>query len=259
VEQRAQSSSLGAVMRAWRSRRRLSQLDLALAADMSQRHISFVESGRTNPSRAAVHRLCDALEVPAIDRERIYLAAGYAILRPDAAWEASVRQAVAESLAFIIERHEPYPAMVVDRLWNLKSANAAAARFIARVGGRPELNVVKALLDPDCLRSALVNWRDAAARLMGLIELEVARRLSDPEGERLLHELMALPGLGDLPARTQEAVGPALILHFRVADTELRLFSMVASIGMTADPALEDLKLETLLPADEQTRAWFAN
>lgn len=258
MEQHRQSSSLGAVMRAWRGRRRLSQLDLALAAEMSQRHVSFLESGRSNASRAAVHRICEALEMPFAERERVYLAAGYAMARPDSEWEDSVRRAVSDSLAFILERHEPYPAMVVDRLWNLSSANTAAARFMARLGGRPERNVVRAMLDPGCLRPTLVNWEDAAARLLGLIEREVARRLSDPDGERLLQELIALPGMNAVGVRADEAIGPALVLHFRVKGAELRLFSMVAEIGMAADPALEDLKLETLLPADEPTRAWFA-
>lgn len=235
----------------------MSQLDLALAADMSQRHISFLESGRTNPSRLTIERLCHALEMPASERERLYLAAGFALFPSDTRWDAEVRRAVDASLRYIIERHEPYPAMIVDRLWNLVSANQAAARFLGRLGGAPERNVIRALLDPACLRSRLLNWRDAAARLLSLIEQEIARRLNDPEGEQVLQSLLALPGVRDIAPRIQESIGPALVLHFQVDTVELRLFSLVATIGLTADSGLEDLKLETLLPADEATKEWF--
>lgn len=252
------SSVFGGLLRSWRVRRRYSQLELALTADMSQRHVSFLEAGRSAPSRAAIERLADALEVPFAERDRLFMAAGFAAQPPDIRWSLEVRQAIDSSLAYILERHEPYPAMIVDRLWNLTGANRAAMTFMDRFGRPPQPNTIATLLDPEGLRPFLVNWREVARRLLDLIEVEVARRLEDPEGRQLLDRLNALPGVAEaiktVPYRRD---GPALSLRLRLGDQELRLFSLVATIGLPAEAGLEELKLETLLPADEATRRWF--
>ena len=252
--------AFGSLLKAWRARRRVSQLGLALDADLSQRHVSFLESGRSKPSRAAIEKLADALTMPRGERDRLFAAAGFVSPSQMTPWSAETRAAIDESLAFIIERHDPFPAMVVDRLWNLKQANAATSRFLAPFGPAPSQNVVLALLHPDGPRRALVNWREAAAGLVGLIEVEVARRLDDGEGRALLLELFDLPGIADACAKAPDSPGaPVIALHFRIDGRDLRLFSMVATVGMSVDPGLEDLKLETLLPADADTRAWFMN
>lgn len=250
-------SSFGALLRNWRARRRVSQLDLALIAGLSQRHVSFLESGRAGPSRLTIDRIGDALSIPWSDRDRLHLAAGYAPQQSSQPWTNDVCKAVDESIAFILERHNPYPALSVDRLWNLKSANAGAAKLFTAIGGRPERNIVRLMLDPECFRPFLVNWRDVAGRLLSLIELEVARRLEDQEGDKLLQELTALQGVGGLPSVTNISTGPALTLHFNIHGEQLRLFSMVAVIGLTADSTLDDIKLETLLPVDHATKVWF--
>ena len=196
--------------------------------------------------------------MPLAERDRLYLAAGFASSPPEVAWSPAVRQAIDASLAFILESHEPFPAMVVDRLWNLTGANQAALAFMSRFGPSVHRNLIMTLLAPDGLCPFLVNWREVARRLLDLIEVEVARRLEDPEGCQLLEQLNTLPGVAqavkEIPYRRD---GPATFLHLRLDDQDLRLFSLVATVGLPAEPGLEELKLETLLPADEETRRWF--
>ncbi|HWA62092.1 MAG TPA: helix-turn-helix transcriptional regulator [Caulobacteraceae bacterium] len=252
--------AFGSLLKAWRARRRVSQLDLALDADLSQRHVSFLESGRSKPSRASIEKLADALTIPRAERDRLFAAAGFVPPSTMSPWTPEARAAIDESLAFILERHDPFPAMVVDRLWNLKQANAALGRFLAPFGPPPSQNLVVALLHPDGPRRSLVNWREVAAGLVGLIEVEVARRLDDGEGRALLLEIFDLPGVADACAKGPDSPGaPVISLHFNLDGRDLRLFSLVATVGMSVDPGLEDLKLETLLPADADTRAWFVN
>ncbi|MGA0599775.1 helix-turn-helix domain-containing protein [Caulobacter sp. KR2-114] len=256
-----ETPAFGSLLKAWRARRRVSQLDLALDADLSQRHVSFLESGRSKPTRASIEKLADALTIPRGERDRLFAAAGFTSPASLSPWTPEARAAIDESLAFILERHDPYPAMVVDRLWNVQRLNAAARGFFEMFGTPASANLVAAVLHPDGPRQALVNWREAAARLVGLIEIEVARRLDDGEGRALLLEIFDLPGVAEACAKAPDlGVGaPVMSLHFRLDGRDLRLFSLVATVGMSVDPGLEDLKLETLLPADAETRDWFLN
>jgi transcriptional regulator with XRE-family HTH domain len=253
--------AFGSLLKAWRARRRVSQLDLALDAELSQRHVSFLESGRSKPTRASIEKLADALTIPRGERDRLFAAAGFTSPGSLSPWTPQARAAIDESLQFIIDRHDPYPAMVVDRLWNAQKVNAAGRRFFDRFGAATSANVVAGLLHPDGPRRCLVNWREVAARLVGLIEIEVARRLDDGEGRALLLEIFALPGVADACAKAPDLGpgAPVISLHFRIDGRDLKLFSLVATVGMSVDPGLEDLKLETLLPADPETRDWFLN
>ena len=254
----AEPPAFGSLIKAWRARRRVSQLELALDAEISQRHVSFLESGRSRPSRQAIEKLADALTVPRGEREKLYAAAGFASPSSMHPWRPEARAAIDETLRFIIERHDPFPAMVVDRLWNVEQLNASAGRFMQRFGPPRSANVIASLLHPEGMRPYLVNWREAAAHLVSLIEVEVARRLDDAEGRAALLEVFELPGVADACNRAPETPAePVLSLHFKIDGEDLRLFSLVASVGMSIDPGLEDLKLETLLPADAATRAWF--
>jgi transcriptional regulator with XRE-family HTH domain len=257
MTQAGEVSPFGSLLKTWRSRRRVSQLDLALTAELSQRHVSFMEIGRSGPSRGMVERLADALEIPWADRDSFFLAAGFSAPLAQTAWSDATRAAVDASLSHILESHNPYPALIVDRLWNLQRANAATARFFLRLGGRPELNVVRTLLDPEGLGRRLVNRAAVAARLIGLIEVEVARRLDDPEGQALVESLRAMLPQNSPRRWAPIEPGPAATLHFRVDDGDLFLFSLVASVGFAREASIEDLKIETLLPADEATRVWF--
>jgi transcriptional regulator with XRE-family HTH domain len=253
------ASRFGSLLKTWRSRRRVSQMDLALTAELSQRHVSFLEIGRSGPSRRMVERLADALEIPCADRDSFFTTAGFSAPMAPTAWSETTRAAVDSSLSHILESHHPYPALIVDRLWNLQRANAAAARFFLRLGGRPDLNVIRALLDPEGLGRNLVNRAVVAARLIGLVEVEVARRLDDAEGRALVESLRAMLPQGGPGRWAPIEPGPATTLHFRVDDDDLSLFSLVASVGFPREASIEDLKIETLLPADEVTRTWFGS
>lgn len=252
--------AFGPLLKSWRNRRHVSQLDLALHAGMSQRHISFLETGRSKPSRYAVRQLCDALEMPAAEHDVMLVSAGFAPQSADASWSADVRNAVNLSIEHVLKGHEPFPAMSIDRIWNLQSANTSAMRFFAIAGGTGQPNLLRDVFSPGTLRTNIRNWSEVARALFRLLDLEVARRPHDADGKSLLAELKALPGVAEAIAdRPQEHPAPVLSIEFLINGAELRLFSLIATVGMSMDATLDDLRIETLLPVDEQTRRWFEN
>lgn len=248
----------GSLLKSWRNRQRLSQLDLAMTAGMSQRHISFLETGRSKPSRYAVRQICDALEMPAAEYDVMLVSAGFAPQAVDLNWNAEVRAAVDASIDHVLKSHEPYPAVTIDRIWTLQKANESAQRFFARVGGTGQPNLLLDIMSPGALRDNIDNWADVTRALYRLLDLEVARRPHDAEGKLLLDQLKSLPGVSDaISTRSSEHPAPVVSIRFSLGDTKLQLFSMIATIGMSMDATLDDLRIETLLPADEATRLWF--
>lgn len=242
----------------WRQRRRLSQLELSLQSGLSQRHISFLETGRSNPSRFAIAQLAEALEMPAAEVDAMLLSAGFAALSSRKGWDGAVQRAVEASIDHVMKGHEPYPAVSIDRIWNLLKANEAAQRFFTLAGARGETNILREILSPGPVRDCILNWNDTARALLRLLELEVARRPHDQEARQLLDELKSLDGVGDLLSDpSPDASAPVLTIRFRIEDAELELFSLIATIGMSADATLDDMRVETLLPANDATRAWF--
>ncbi|GGX42149.1 transcriptional regulator [Tateyamaria omphalii] len=250
--------AFGPLLKSWRNRRHVSQLELALHAGMSQRHVSFLETGRSKPSRYAVRQLCEALEMPAAEHDVMLVAAGFAPQSADASWSADVRNAVDVSIEHVLKGHEPFPAVSVDRIWNLQKANQSAMRFFAAAGGTGQPNLLRDVFSPGTLRNNIRNWSEVTRALFRLLDLEVARRPHDQEGKLLLDELRALPGVAEAVAdRPQGHPAPVLTIEFLIDGSELRLFSLIATVGMSMDATLDDLRIETLLPADEQTRHWF--
>ena len=238
----------------------MSQLDLALDAGMSQRHISFLETGRSMPSRYAVRQICDALDMPAAEHDVMLVSAGFAPQSADASWTADVREAVEVSIDHVLKGHEPYPAVSVDRIWNLQRANDSAMKFFSVAGGIGHPNLLWEVFSPGSLRNNIGNWPEVARALFRLLDLEVARRPHDDEGRLLLDQLKALPGVAEAIAeRPREHPTPVLSIEFLIDGSKLRLFSLIATVGMSMDPKMDDLRIETLLPADENTRRWFAN
>ncbi len=225
---------------------------------MSQRHISFLETGRSKPSRYAVRQICEALEMPASEHDVMLVSAGFAPQSTDASWNTDVRAAVDASIDHVLMSHEPYPAVSVDRIWNLQKANESAQKFFAAVGGTGQPNLLRDLFSPGVLRNNIRNWSDVIRALFRLLDLEVARRPHDEDGKNLLNELRSLPDVAEaIDERPKEHPAPVLSIEFLVDGAELKLFSLIATIGMSMDATLDDLRIETLLPADEQTRAWF--
>lgn len=246
------------LLRTWRSRRRLSQLELALDAGLSQRHVSFLETGRSKPSRHTVLQLGEALAFPAAEVDAMLTAAGFATQSFTARWGQETRLAVETSIEHILKGHEPYPAISIDRMWNLLKANIAAQDFFMRFGATGNPNLLRELLQPGGIRSRIVNWDENARALIRLLELEVARRPNDTEAQNLLVELLTIPGVEEAVRKpVNDNPTPVLTIRFQAEDRVLNLFSMIATIGMSADAAIDDVRIETLLPADETTRSWF--
>ena len=259
----AQPSPFGRLLRQWRSLRGASQFSLAVDARTSTRHLSFVETGRSQPSREMVLRLAEALDVPLRERNALLAAAGFAPLYRESELDGPALRPLRSMLAFLLERHEPFPAVLVDRCSNVLDANAACARLLARLAGpgpvwrRQPVNVLRLTFDPDGLRPSIVNWDDVGRRLLGNLQREAASAGADDSLTRLVEELLALPGtpaawrIPDL-ARAPE---PVLALHLKRGDLELRLFSMFTTVGTPQDVTLQELRIESFMPADAATES----
>lgn len=251
-------SGFSGFLKTWRKRRRLSQLELSLEAGMSQRHISFLETGRSQPSRFAIAQLVDALQMPPAERDAMLQSAGFAAQTVDQRWSEDTRIAVDASIAHILQGHSPFPAVAIDRIWNLQKANDPALLFFSVLKGDPEPNMLKSMFKPGPVRAAIGNWQEVVKALYRFLELEVARRPSDRDAEALLKDLYALPDVAEAvnqPAHERPA--PVMTIHFRIDGQDLHLFSLIATVGMNTDAALDDIRVETLLPADDETRDWF--
>jgi transcriptional regulator with XRE-family HTH domain len=248
---------LGSLLRDWRRRRRLSQLDLALEAGVSARHLSFLETGRSKPSREMVLHLSEQLDVPLRDRNRLLLAAGYAPAFDERPIDAPEMAPVREALDRVLTGHEPYPALVVDRWWNLVAANQALATFTADVAEhlmRPPINVLRVGLHPEGMGSRILNYAEWRAHLLDRLRRQVALT-ADERLAALYEELEGFPG------ETAEVHGPggeiAVPLRFDAGDRELAFFGTIATFGTAIDITLAELSIEAFFPADEATSAYL--
>jgi transcriptional regulator with XRE-family HTH domain len=248
----------GELLRQWRERRRLSQLDLALAAETSARHLSFVETGRARPSRDMLLRLAEQLEVPLRERNHLLLAGGYAPVFGQAPLDAPQMAGVREALRKVLVGHEPYPAVVVDRSWNLVDANAAVAALLGSTDPAllaPPANVLRASLHPDGMAPRIVNLGEWRAHLFGRLRRQVALT-GDPGLAELLDELRAYPC--DQPEPEVEVPGPGDVvvpLRLRHGQQELSFLSIMASFGTPLDVTVAELAIESFFPADPATGA----
>jgi transcriptional regulator with XRE-family HTH domain len=243
-------------LRGWRQRRRCSQLELALRANTTQRHLSFIESGRSLPGRAMVVRLAESLDVPLRERNELLLAAGYAPAYGESRLEDPELAPVRAALERVLDGHMPFAAVIVDRRSDLVNANAAF--WPLAEGAAPELltppvNVARLFLHPEGIAPRIVNVDDWGHHVLNGLR-DHARR--DPGGapEELLSELEELLG-GRPPPLGPDYVGFAVPLRLRHGDGELRLLTTITHFGTTVDVALAELRLEAFLPADEETAA----
>jgi len=255
------SPQLGGLLKMWRSKRRLSQLDLAGRAGVSPRHLSFVETGRSKPSREMVLHLAEQLDVPLRDRNALLTAAGFAPLYQESALDSPELASVRHAIEVILANHEPYPAFVIDGAWNLLEANAGVAAFLELISPEllePPINVIRASLHPRGLSRFIVNFDEYAAHVLERLRRQLAST-SDPGLEALLNEVSSYPdvaraiGVGPLPP-------PAAVLpmQFRLDNgTELRFFSMMTVFGSPLDVTIAELAIESFFPADEATSALF--
>ena len=249
----------GALLREWRERRRLSQLDLANLAGTSSRHLSFVETGRSRPSREMVLRLGEALDVPLADRNQMLLAAGHAPAYADARRDAAATRYLLEVLDLALAAHDPWPALVLDAQFDVVATNRAVDRLLELVDPAlldPPVNVVRAMLHPRGLSRHVVNLAAWRAHLLRQVRRHAAAAPS-ADLDALLAEAEAWPVAGSLE---QPLPGPtfALPLELDVGGQRLRLYSTIATFGTPLDVAASELAIETFLPADDATRRWLS-
>lgn len=248
----------GAELKRWRTHRRFSQLQLAAAADVSQRHLSYLETGRAKPSREMVIHLATTLDVPLRSQNELLISAGFAPAFSETPLEAPAMDQVRLVVDFLLDAHEPYPAIVVDRRWNIIASNSAATRLVARllnaarapVGDAP--NLARLTFHPEGLRTVTVGWDATAGAALLRLEREVVDRAGDEALAELVNEVLRYPGIAELRREPSLPVGEDLLLpiHYRTDDFEARLFSTFATIGAAYDVTLEELRLETFFPVD---------
>lgn len=249
---------VGLLLREWRASRRLSQLDLALATDVSARHLSCVETGKAQPSREMVLRLADALDMPLRECNALLMAAGYAPKFPETSLSTPAMAQVRRAIELMLEQQEPYPAFLLNRHWDILMANRAAARmanFVLRGATSAHANMIRQIFDPNDLRSAIVNWEDVAGDLIRHLHDVVSAAPSDLVARNLLEEALSYPGV---PRQWQvrdlgTAPSPLLTTIFRAGDQQLSFFSAITTFGTPRDVTIEDLHIEACFPMDEVT------
>jgi transcriptional regulator with XRE-family HTH domain len=257
-------TGVGALLREWRERRRLTQLELALDAGISTRHLSFVETGRSKPGRELLLRVLERLEVPFREQNGLLLAAGYAPAFPERALEDPELAPVREALDVILKRHEPYPAVVFDRSWNLVAANAPMLEIAELVDVDPALleppvNVLRLGLHPRGVAPLIVNLAEWHEHFRGRLERQVAVT-GDPELAALLDEISAYPVPErdpDAPREAGDILGPVRV-HAR-GGGELAFFGMFATFDTPFEVTTSELAMELLFPADRATAEAIGN
>jgi transcriptional regulator with XRE-family HTH domain len=249
---------VGDLLREWRQRRRMSQLDLALEAEISTRHLSFVESGRAQPSREMVLNLAERLEVPLRERNVLLVAAGFAPVFRERALQDPALDAARKALDLVLKGHEPYPALAVDRHWNMVASNAPVERL---VGGTdpsplgPPINVLRLSLHPKGVAPRIANLFEWRAHLLERLrrQIEVS---ADPKLAELLKELQGYPAGSGSPrkaASNGERAGVVVPLQLVTDSGTLSLFSTTTVFGTPVDVTLSELALECFYPADTAT------
>lgn len=246
------TTQFGDLLRHWREARKLSQLDLGLNANVSARHISFLETGRARPSRAMVLNLGGVLDVPRGSRNALLHAAGFAPNYRTRAMDDAEMGPITAALDWMLERHMPYPAMVLDRHWTIVRANPMAAMMLGQMGLSVDANLVEALLDETGLPALIENWQEVAQHLVQRLRAEATHLGGDAwlgeMADRLAGRIgAATPG----PDAGSEAVIPT---RYRLGDMTLSFFSTISQFSTAEDIALADWKIEHLFPADEATR-----
>ncbi|MBV8517687.1 MAG: helix-turn-helix transcriptional regulator [Acidobacteria bacterium] len=250
----------GRLLREWRSRRRVSQLDLALEAGVSSRHVSFIETGRAQPSREMILVLARVLDVPLRDRNDLLVSAGYAAIYRATDLDAPALEQARRAVDFMLRQQEPYPAIVVDRSWNLLKANHGAVKLVEAFADPDAANewagnAMRLMFHPRGLRQHIVNWEAMAAALIQWLHRDVLSGLGGADTRRLLADLLTYPGVPprwrtlDLDAST----APFLAIEFQKDDLGLRYFSTLTSLGTPHDITLQELRVEAFFPADAAT------
>lgn len=251
---------LGDLLRHWRSLRGKSQLELASDAGTTPRYMSFVETGRAQPSRQMVVRLARALDVPLRERNQLLLAAGFAPLYSLEPLTSPVMERVDQALTSMLTQHEPFPAVIMDRGWNLQRANTGAARLFGRLfAPQPmptEANVLRLVIEPGPVRDHIANWTQVVPALLERARHEAVGGVLDPPSAELVGALRARPDVAELLAAPDLSAPPVPVvdLRFDIDGAVLAFFSVVSTVGTPIDVTAQELRLEAFFPADDTTR-----
>ena len=244
---------VGEQLREWRQRRHLSQLDLAALADVSARHLSFIETGRSLPSRAMLLRLGDRLDVPLRERNALFVAAGFAPIYSERRLGDPALAQARNAIALLLRGHEPYPALAVDRHWNLQAANRALAPFLKGVAPEllaPPVNVLRLSLHPDGVAPRIANLGQWRAHLLQRLERQVETS-GDPQLQALHAELLAYPAPEEEEPADPAAIVVPMRMHSEVG--ELSFLSTTTVFGTPVEVSLSELAIESFFPADAKT------
>jgi transcriptional regulator with XRE-family HTH domain len=260
----------GQLLRQWRQLRKRSQLDLALEASVSQRHLSFMESGRAQPSREMVLQLAEVLDVPLRERNLLMHAAGFAPAFAQRTLQNDEMNAVRDMLDLMLKHHEPYPAMVVNKQWDMLMCNGPAERFVALLGPVQEVwhrvdasggrNVMRMTFHPQGMQPMLKNWPEVAKLLLTRLQREVAADPTHQALRQLLADIGQFPGVPEdwqSQAWLLPMPPPIFPLEFALGAQSLKVYSMVSTFGTALDITADELRVETFFPADDFSRAFF--
>jgi transcriptional regulator with XRE-family HTH domain len=252
------SVQLGALLKHWRDVRGRSQIELSLDSGISQKHISQVESGRSVPSRQILIDIADTLDVPLRERNSLLLAAGYAPMYAEGSWDDEEMRGITRALKRMLRQNEPYPAVAMDRYWNVFMANDAAPKFFnrffdmsARQGPRNMLHLV---FDPEGMRPFVVDWPAVAKSLIQRVYRESVGRIVDDKTRELLKALLAYPEVKpEWQTPKASSALPVVPLSFTKDGKVLNYFSMVTTVGTPLTISAQELRIECLCPADDAT------
>ena len=265
VAERERSSGNGfaRLLRDWRQRRRMSQLELALSSGVSQRHLSFLESGKAQPSRNMILQLSEALDVPLRDRNDWLTAAGFApVFRARPLDDPQMRM-VMGAVRMMLKAAEPFPAIAIDRAWNIQMANRPFEAMDALIGGGTwervgggQRNLMRLFFHPEGLRPYITNW-EAVAPLLWQRAVREADTLGGDEMKRVLAELAPFQDERTLRLATESALVPVLPIDLEKDGVRVSLFTVIATFGTAQDVTADELRIESLFPADEATEQLF--
>lgn len=253
------------MLRDWRQKRRMSQLDLALSSSVSQRHVSFLESGRANPSRAMILQLSETLDVPLRERNAWLTAAGFAPLFRTRPLDDPQMAQVMNAVRMMLSSAEPFPAIALDRAWNVRMANKPFERLGAMLGenvweriGGDQPNLMRLFFHPQGIRSLVTNWA-AVGPLIWRRARKEAEALGGQEMKAVLDALEPFQDPEILWSAVDAALLPVLPFNMEVGGLRLSMFAVVATFGTAQDVTADELRIETLFPADADTEALFRN
>jgi transcriptional regulator with XRE-family HTH domain len=254
------ANELGVLLRHWRDLRGKSQFDLSLDTGVSQRHISFIESGRSAPGRQTLLEIAQALDIPLRDRNTLLLAAGYAPIYSEGAWNGPEMQSVTGALERMLRQHEPFPAVVMDRYWDVLMTNEAAPRFfncfIDMAARKTPRNLLHLMFDPNGMRPFIANWEAVAKSLFQRVYRESVGRVIDDRTRALLAALLSYPDVKtEWKNPVELSAMPVIPIGFARDDQVLSYFSMVTTVGTPQTIAAQELRIECMFPADAATEA----